>query len=294
MNPLQHLDLLQRYDRALNLRAGVAAAVRPGCRVLDAGCGLGLLSFWAAEAGAARVLGVDMEGIELASSLCRENGFAERVQFLEGDLWNLDLPAERNGFDVIAAMVYLNDPRRDERQAALVYRLRDRFLAAGGTMIPDRVCYTVRGCDSGSQDRVSQVKELQLRVSDLHGRYGFTFQALGAALLNGAWLPMFPPKGSDGRLRMADTRILTDTIAAMEVDYTADPEPPLEAVDITITAPGTLNTLVWTQELWFRKSLLFANESLSWIANPLHVNAGKHCRILLDDEWRSVNVATIA
>ena len=52
-----HLRNLLRLDRTFSIERAVRAAVKPGDRVLDAGCGMGILSFLALEAGASEVIG---------------------------------------------------------------------------------------------------------------------------------------------------------------------------------------------------------------------------------------------
>lgn len=291
MDATQHFHLLRRYDRALNLRPAVEHAVRPGDRVLDAGCGAGVLSLWAVQAGAAEVVAVDLEGLELAEALAKENDLADSIRFVEGDLRSLEVPAD--GFDVILAMVYLNDPRRDEPQSRLVYDLRDRYLAPGGRMVPDRVRYLARACDWPAQDHPSRREHLRAGVADLEGRYGFSFDALADAMLASPSLSQFPPKGSDGRLRMEGARILSALAAFVEIDYTRGPAAYPETLELTATAPGVVNTVVWTQELWYADRLVFANESVSWIAEPQRVERGDRRTVLLDDDWRRSNVARI-
>lgn len=52
MDPYLHYDLLRRTHRALALKAIIQEQIKPGMRVLDAGCGSGILSIWAGQAGA--------------------------------------------------------------------------------------------------------------------------------------------------------------------------------------------------------------------------------------------------
>lgn len=291
MNPLQHLRLLLRYDRALNLRPAVGEAVSAGSRVLDAGCGVGLLSFWASQAGAAEVVGVDFS-VDLAKALVVRNGFEDTVQFFEGDLWDLDLDDARP-FDTILAMIYLNDPRRDEQQTHLAHSLKERYLAPGGTMVPSGVRYTVRGWESPTQDGPTRAGKLAESVADLEGRYGFDLEPLATAIAGKPWHDFFPPKGPDGRLRLDGARALSNPCGFAEVDYAQEPTRYPETIELKMNAPGILNLLVWTQELWFADKLLFSNESVSWIGEPMRVDGGSQCTIAVGDEWRELNVASI-
>ncbi|MBK8338977.1 MAG: class I SAM-dependent methyltransferase [Flavobacteriales bacterium] len=132
MNAHQHYALLRRTPRALALRRIIQEVVKPGQMVLDAGCGSGLLSVWAAQAGAI-VVGVDFADLALARALATENGVADRTTFLQGDLNAIGLEAH-GPFDVLLAMVYLNDPRRDHAASALVHEL-GRYLRPGAVRV---------------------------------------------------------------------------------------------------------------------------------------------------------------
>jgi SAM-dependent methyltransferase len=293
MNALQHLDLLRRYDRGLSLRYALGRLVRQGARVLDAGCGVGLLSFWAAQAGAADVVGVDLEGLDLARALATENGFGDTVSFIQADLATLDLAERRKTFDLIIAMVYLNDPRRDETQTDLVYALRDRYLAPGGRMLPDRVRYRACACDWPAQDEFTRRATLEARVMELEGRYGLGFAALGRAVADRPWLPFFPEKSPDGRFARDGMTMLSAEAPFCDIDYHAERTPYPTTMDVVVKTPGIFNTIIWTQELWADSHLLFCNESVSWVGNPQRVRPGSRCTVQLGGEWRQRNVATI-
>lgn len=293
MDPLQHLDLAIRYDRTFNLRPAIEEAIPPDGVVLDAGCGIGLLSFWALQAGAAQVVAVDISSVQLARELARENGMVDSVRFVTADLWNLDLPERRNAFDVILAMIYLNDPRRDERQCQLAGFLRERYLAAGGKMVPDRVRYHARACDWPSQDHGTRLDRIAARIDDLDGRYGLRFGSLGRAVSSNPWKPFFPPRRSDGRLSLDGGRLLSDPAPFVDIDYTGSPATYPDAFEVTITTPGILNSILWTQELWFEDRLLFSNESVSWVAAPCLVEERSRCTVNINDAWRRSNVLTV-
>ena len=80
--------------------------IRPGERVLELGCGSGLLSIAAAKSGASRVLAVDLDPGSLDATLnnARENGVSDRVAISGGSWYEAVPPEEREkGFDVIIA-----------------------------------------------------------------------------------------------------------------------------------------------------------------------------------------------
>ena len=83
-------------------------AVRPGTRVLDVGCGSGILSIAAAKLGAREVLAVDVDAncVRITDENARANGVEGIVRVREGsagDAWPFATPSE--GFDVVVANI---------------------------------------------------------------------------------------------------------------------------------------------------------------------------------------------
>jgi hypothetical protein len=77
--------MLIQQSRIEAFRRAIQATVRPGDRVLEIGAGLGTYSFFAAQAGAARVWAVEGGPIvSVARTLARLNGLGDRVEFLRG------------------------------------------------------------------------------------------------------------------------------------------------------------------------------------------------------------------
>ena len=114
-------------------RGAIDSAVRPGDVVLDVGAGSGILSMFAARAGAARVYAVERTAVAgMAQQLAAANGLADTIQVIHGDVIDIELPEQ---VDVIVSE-WLGGFGIDEGMLVPVVAARDRWLKPGGTMIP--------------------------------------------------------------------------------------------------------------------------------------------------------------
>jgi predicted RNA methylase len=131
-----HRTMIRDRVRPEAFRRAINAMVRPGNVVLDVGAGSGILSVFAARAGAARVYAVERTPIaSLAEQLAAANGVAEIVKVIHGDVMDIELPEQ---VDVIVSE-WLGGFGIDEGMLAPVVAARDRWLKAGGVMIPHSV-----------------------------------------------------------------------------------------------------------------------------------------------------------
>ena len=131
-----HRTMICDRVRTDAFRRAINSAVRPGDIVLDVGAGSGILSMFAARAGAARVYAVERTTVAvLAQELAAANGVAEIVQLIHGDVMDVELP-ER--VDVIVSE-WLGGFGIDEGMLAPVIAARDRWLKPGGVMVPRSV-----------------------------------------------------------------------------------------------------------------------------------------------------------
>ena len=118
-------------------RRAIDSVVRPGDIVLDVGAGSGILSVFAARAGAGSVYAVERTSIAvLAQELAAANGVAEIVRRDPRRRQRTSSSPER--VDVIVSE-WLGGFGIDEGMLAPVIAARDRWLKPGGVMIPHSV-----------------------------------------------------------------------------------------------------------------------------------------------------------
>ena len=106
--------------------------------VLDIGCGTGILSMFAAKAGAKHVIGIDMSDMAFrAMEIVLKNGFQNQITILHGKVENIKLPDGIDKVDIIVsewmgyALVY-------ECMLETVLVARDQWLKPqGGVMFPN-------------------------------------------------------------------------------------------------------------------------------------------------------------
>uniref|UniRef100_M4B2D3 Protein arginine N-methyltransferase domain-containing protein n=1 Tax=Hyaloperonospora arabidopsidis (strain Emoy2) TaxID=559515 RepID=M4B2D3_HYAAE len=64
--------------------------------VMDVGCGTGILSMFAAQAGAAKVIGIDCSEMgDVAREIVAANGFNDVITILRGKVEDMDLPVDK-------------------------------------------------------------------------------------------------------------------------------------------------------------------------------------------------------
>ncbi|MFD1625961.1 50S ribosomal protein L11 methyltransferase [Azospirillum griseum] len=302
-----HLRNLLRLDRTFSVKQAVRAAVRPGARVLDAGCGMGILSFLALEAGAGEIVAVDRDHVDLARDLARANGVEDRIRFLEADLRQLT-PADLSGrFDTLFAFIYTNHIVVDEARSTAVCDLRHRFGLPSCVTVPNRVVYRAVPCDWPPIDVYSELTDLRRSVTDLEQRCGLKLGPLFDAMTTEIgynrsrpvtfgdydWSPGFTNGGY--RHRRGGGRFLGDPAPVTEIRYDGGGRfvrLPERAV-LTVESAGILNAVMWIQELWFGDFLIWSTEVFSPLIDAVPVRRGDRVSVLLNDAWRSTNALTV-
>jgi len=139
-----HRSLLADTVRTETYRKAIEATVRANNVVADIGCGSGILSFFAARAGAKRVYAIE-EGpvIELARTLAKENGLADRIVFINA--LSLDATIDEK-VDVIVTET-MGNTGLDEHIVRAVDDARRRWLREDGVIIPQSIDMIVAPVD---------------------------------------------------------------------------------------------------------------------------------------------------
>jgi protein arginine N-methyltransferase 1 len=140
-----HLSMLQDTARMDSFRRAIHASVRPGDVVVDIGCGTGILSFMACEAGAGKVYAVEGGAvIEVARELAVDNGFDDRIEFLDG--WSIDVGIPEPANVLISET--LGNAGLDEGIVAWTVDARRRLLHPDAVLVPQRLRTWVAAAES--------------------------------------------------------------------------------------------------------------------------------------------------
>jgi type I protein arginine methyltransferase len=233
-----HRTMIRDRIRTEAFRRAIESVVRPGDIVLDFGAGSGILSVFAAQAGASRVYAVEQTTIAvLAQETVIANGFEEIIHVIQGDVLDIEL-LER--VDVIVSE-WLGGFGIDEGMLVPLTAARDRWLKPGGVMIPNSVtAWTALVRDRYLEEMVDFLRNnpynldlnelVDKTLNEIH--YSGSFRHLAAA-----------DQGSEpGRLWTTEADLITLEQAAAPIE--------VETL-LRVNESGTANALA----LWFSAEL---------------------------------------
>ncbi|KAJ2348260.1 Nuclear SAM-dependent mono-and asymmetric methyltransferase [Coemansia erecta] len=141
--------------------------------VLDVGCGTGILSMFAAKAGAKHVIGVDMSNIiDKARLIVEENGLSDRITLLKGKMEEVELPFDKVDIIISEWMGYF---LLYESMLDTVLLARDKYLSPNGKIFPDTATMVISTIEDGDY------KEDKLNFWD--NVYGFKMTAIKEAAM---------------------------------------------------------------------------------------------------------------
>lgn len=210
-----HEEMLKDEVRTLTYRNSMYhnKHLFKGKIVLDIGCGTGILSMFAAKAGASRVIGIECSNIvEYAKQIVEANQLSDVVTIVKGKVEEVELPHGLDGVDIIISE-WMGYCLFYESMLDTVLFARDKWLRPDGLLFPDRATLFV----TGIEDR--QYKDEKINWWD--DVYGFDMSSIRRVAISEPLVDVVDPK-----------QVVTNACLLKEVDlYTVTKE------DLNFTAP---------------------------------------------------------
>ncbi|XP_067849641.1 protein arginine N-methyltransferase 3 isoform X2 [Heptranchias perlo] len=179
--------------------------------ILDVGCGTGILSMFAAKAGAKHVIGVDQsEIIYQAMDIVRENELDGVVTLIRGRIEDVDLPVDKVDIIISEWMGYF---LLFESMLDSVIYARDKYLIEDGAVYPD-IC-TI------SLVAVGDSKKHDERVAFWDDVYGFKMSCMKKAVIPEAVVEVLNPDTLISELCVIKT-IDCNTVGISDLDFTSE------------------------------------------------------------------------
>ena len=216
----------------------------PGRRVLEIGCGTGLLACAAARLGARRVLAVEASPIAaVARALVRDNGLEDRVEVIEAELGDLaPRPVDLVFGELLNADPFVEGVVETFAQGAA-------WLGPEGRMAPRSLA--VHAALMAAGETADEVAAARAEVAGVAERFDLDVGALGEITRPAEAYAFVAPRAAS----------LGPSARLFEVELGRAPEPPGRAtVELTAAEDGAAGGVV----IWFEASL---DDDLA-IANP--------------------------
>ncbi len=219
-----------------------------GKTVVEIGCGSGILSIFAAQAGARRVIAIEESTIaNLAAAMFEANGVADRVELRRANSRDVSLDERA---DVIIHEILGVDPF-GENILAFIEDARERLLAPDGILIPSALEVCCAGFEVADRPYVDRTRA-SAELSELEGVYGVDFAAF-RRYVHEAQTGFRRPVGNLGQHEF-EPRILTAETQVCHLDFRPGSSlavEPRNDLRLLVTQAGTLGGVV----VYFRAHL---------------------------------------
>lgn len=274
--PGQHV-MLRDAIRVLQYRDAIRRQV-PGKNVIEIGCGTGILSIFAAQAGAKKVTAIEeTEILFLAREMVKANGYENTISIVAGNSKNVtpDEPA-----DIIIHEIIGNDPFA-ENMLFYIADARKRLIKEGGVFLPGRFTVCCAGFEAGDRQRILQ------EAKSFETLYGLNFDPYLEALAETSETAFIPIQS----LTTMKPRILSAECQLFAFDFNAgfDPQPPDVILEMEITASGLLGGAYLYFTAWLDEQTPLGNSPFmpethwGWqlvkFNEPVRVNAGEKVKV---------------
>lgn len=165
--------------------------------VLDVGCGTGVLSMFAVQAGAAHVYAVDCSSIiDQARAIIKLNKFDDKITCIQGKIEEIELPVPK--VDVVLSE-WMGYCLLYESMLDSVLFARDKWLVPNGVVFPDKAVLYLAAIEDG------QVKRERIDFWD--DVYGFDMSPIKEIAIKEPVVDVVEAKA-----------LLTDSVAVLTLD----------------------------------------------------------------------------
>lgn len=247
---LSHLHMLRDVVRVMSYREAIRRQA-PGRSVVEIGCGTGILSLFAARAGARRVIAIEESRIaEVAAAMIEANGCSGLVELRVANSRDVELDEP---VDLIIHEILGVDPF-EESLLPVLKDARERFLGPGGRLLPARLevcCVAIELEERSGTDSARLLAEAR-ELERLSGLYGVDLGPVRAAA------SQREPRAQRGRFAVDkpafDHRVLSEETRIFDLDLRNGDlglAGQLGPVPLRISRAGTLGGAV----LFFRAHL---------------------------------------
>ncbi|XP_054827981.1 protein arginine N-methyltransferase 3 isoform X3 [Eublepharis macularius] len=242
--------------------------------ILDVGCGTGILSMFAAKAGAKKVIGVDQSDIIYqAMDIIRLNGLDDTISLIKGRIEEVDLPAEKVDIIISEWMGYF---LLFESMLDSVIYARNKYLGKGGSVYPD-IC-------SISLVAVGDLNKHADRLAFWDDVYGFNMSCMKKAVIPEAVVDV-----SDSSTLLSESCVIKwidcNVVSASELEFSSE-------FTLTVMKTSLCTAIAGYFDIYFEKNcnqkVLFSTspcsarthwkQTLFFLENPIHVGKGEELK----------------
>lgn len=228
-DPEIHLNMLQDEIRTVSFANAFMRNkdLVKGAFVIDIGCGTGILSIQAAQAGAKKVLCIEASAMATNTrQIIKDNGFDNVIEVVNKRLEDLQL--QPNSVDIIVSE-WIDQMLFAEHMIYSVIYARDKWLKKGGLIFPDRATMYIAGIDD--------FENREMRFNFWDNVYGLNFSYIKQTVLQ---LPMVITfRRKEDIMTTINKVIDVDiyTIKKEDVDFTC-------AYELTAIRDGQVNSII--------------------------------------------------